>query len=323
MNEQLALFESNLDKPRKTIVQSNSITTSKRSWTAAENKVLYIILSQIMEFKRLNGAEIDLTEDLLMTFDGSVLLEADKCITRAVDTLKSLRERSIEIYNGKRRVVVGFINYADYDTQSHEVKVQISSKILPFFFSLTERFTQFALGTALECNSIYSQRLFELCAMFAQCGWFSFNLEEFRDVLSIKGYNEKKDLIKRSVKDPRSELLDLYNNELSDLFFTFFEKNSNITFLVHQRNEPVRNNVQWANLISVLLSNVMNYKQVDIDEIFAQYSLQSHSFKGLFKQLAMVNIHVKSKVEQRAKVAEILFSHGIHPTQINAKNAVQ
>ncbi len=325
MSVQLTLlsnFDNELRKRNrsKTIAQSNVITMSKRSWSVAENKILYIIMAQIMEIKQRcnDNSGIDLNSDLIMTFDGKVLLEADNNITRAVETLKNLRDRSIQIYNGKRYTVVGFINYADYDVQTHQVKVQISSKVLPFFFSLTERFTQYALATALECKSIYSQRLFELCAMFAPAGLFSLSLDEYRGIMNAEDKYSKQNLVQRSIKDPQGELRNLYSRELSELFFSFFEKNSSVTFLIHQREEPKRKNSDWAKLIGVILSNVMNYTQADIEDILAQYSIHNSDFDTLFKELANVCIYEKSITKRRLQIGKILFGRGIHPIQTNS-----
>jgi hypothetical protein len=308
--------------PTKIIVQSNVITMSRQSWTLLEKKVLYVIMSQLWEYRRLNE-DIDMNSDIFMKFDGKILLKADKHITRVCKTLKSLREKSMEIRNNKNYIVVGLINFADYNTKTHEVMLQVSHKILPYYLNLTERFSRFALTTALMCKSVYSQRLFEICAMFSACGLFVLNIEQIRELFCIqesKYTSNKKDLIRCVVKTPQVELLDLYNNNLSELFFTFFEKNSDITFLVHQRTKPIRSSIAWAKMIAVLLTNVLDYNQSVIDGILIKYSTKytKTDFSELFRELAKVKIHTKSKSKQRSKMAKILFAHSIHPNQNNS-----
>jgi len=322
MNKNMPFASQNINnRLPKTLVQSNLITMSKQSWTLLEKKVLYVIVSQLRECQKLNK-EIDVSSDLFLKFDGDFLFEADKNITRACETLKGLREKSIEIRGDKKYIVVGFINYADYDLKTHQVKVQISHKILPYYFNLTQRFSQFALHTALACKSVYLQRLFEMCAMFSSHGLFSLSIEQIKALFCIekgKYADSKKDLIRWVVKAPQEELFELYNQKRSSLFFTFFEKDSHITFLIHQRSEPGRSANCQAEMIAVLLKNILGYSQPIIDAVLIKYSSMDSAtnFSGLFREMAMVKIHVKSKAQQRAKIAQILYAHCIHPNQNN------
>jgi hypothetical protein len=301
---------------QKTIVQSNLITMSKQSWTVPEKKMLYIIQG---EFWRLNR-DIDMSHDLFLKFDRNFLLQADRHISQACETLQNLQYKFIDIRNGKKYIAVKLIKHVDYDLKTREVEIQISHKVLPYYFHLSRRFTQLALSTALECKSVYSQRLFEICSMFAAGGLFSLNIEHLKKLFCVDRNNctdDKNDLIWRVIEFPQTELFDLYNKNRSKLFFTFFEKADHITFLVHQRNEPARSSIGWAKMIAVLLAGILDYDQFVIDNILINYSAMytMTDFSELFRELAAVKIHVKSNLEQRTKILQILYTHSIHPNQ--------
>ena len=319
MKEKTSHIISNKKKHvSKIIVQSNVITMSKQSWTLLEKKVFYIILSQLDEYRRLNE-KIDMNNDLFLKFDGKLLLKADKHITRACEVLKSLQNRFIEIRHDKKYIVIEPFKYSDYDVKTHQVKIQVSNKILPYYFNLTRRFTLLELNTALECKSVYSQRLFEICSMFAVSGLFSLNIKQMKELFCIdeNKYTDKNDLIRWVVKSSQVELFDLYNKNLSSLFFTFFEKNSQIIFLVHQHNKPNRTAIGWAKMVAVLLAGILEYDQSVIDDILIKYSVMHTmtDFSKLFREFAAVKIHMESRLKQRAQIIQILYRHSIYPNQ--------
>ena len=319
MSIQLTLlsdFDNSVQKRNRTAVHSNSFTTSKRSFSVADNKIMYVILWQLTEFDK--KYDIDFNNDLTMTFDGRLLHDVDTNTTRAVNRLKNFRDKSVITFDKKKKkyTVVGFINYAVYDTTTHEVEIQISKKALPLFFSLSEYFTKLPISTALECNSVFSQRLFEYCAMYANAGFFSFELDYYRYILDIGQKYTKKNLMQRVIKDPQVELRQLFEDERSDLFFSFFEKSDEITFLVHQRHEPKRKNVHLAELIIVQLSKIMNFSQPQIEQILADYSINNPDLKELYFEISSVLMHTKSKVALRGKIMQILLAYGLY----NVKN---
>jgi hypothetical protein len=155
--------------------------------------------------------------------------------------------------------------------------------------------------------------------MFSVKGWFSLGIEQMKELFCMEERKDKNDLIRRVVKAAQNELFGLYNKQCSNLFFTFFEGSSQLTFLIHQRHELVRKSTGRAKMIAVLLSNILDYEQTVIDSVLIRYSIlhPMTDFSELFAELAAVKIHTESKPEQRAKILQILYMHSIHPNQDN------
>ena len=141
-------------------------------------------------------------------------------------------------------VIVGRIHWVDtffYDEEKDIYAIRISPEIMPLLINLTQNFTTFDLGTAMRLRSKYTQKLYELCCKYGGDYRFSdgqvettgnvykkrvvpiameyfrvlFNLNEIRDKKTGRVLQESS---YESYKDIRSNILQVAQNELYDLF---------------------------------------------------------------------------------------------------------
>jgi len=224
-----------------TIVQSNSVSSAAYDWTLVEKKIFCVILNQIYQMETLarkEYREIFIDSDLILTFDSSVLLNAVNHITSAYKALKGLAGRIIEIKTGSTWIALGFISYAEHNTDTRTIEIQISRKILPHILRLSREFTRYNLSTMLSFVSTYSQRFYELCQQYESKGFFYFSIDELRKMFGIKEnqYKVYSNFIEKVIEKSQNELFESYQNGTSELFFkwspdTYSRKGKKITTL--------------------------------------------------------------------------------------------
>ena len=104
---------------------------------------------------------------------------------------------------------VAFVSSAEYIANKGLIEIELSQKILPYYLNLTEKFTTFELEIALNLNSIYSKRIYELISQYKNLPNKSFKislktLKETLGVIELKTGKDKYEnfsIFKKNVLD--------------------------------------------------------------------------------------------------------------------------
>jgi len=297
------------------IVQSNSVSSASYDWRLVEKKVFCIILNQIHQMEVLARKQqhtILTHKDLALTFDSSVLLRAVDHITTAYKALKGLVGRVIEIKAHNKWVAVGIIGYAEHNTNTHTVEIQISRKILPHVLHLSREFTQYNLSAMLNFGSTYSQRFYELCKQYENRGFFYFSIDEIKKMFGIKKsqYTKYADLIKKVIEKPKQELQQCYENGSIEIFFkwspdSYSMKGKKITTLNFSVVNPAKISRSYPELLYLIRCELFevfrNRKVTDyVDRWITYNNLESENlFNRIVELKSAYSTHdnIKSIIE--------------------------
>ena len=227
----------------------NDLICSPISCSLLERRVMYFITGVVKHKYVENGLNVpDNWQELYfyMTDRDLGIIGGQKNIKYTYDVLTKLGMKFFPItyHKPNGNVIVGRIHWVDtffYDEEKDIYAIRISPEIMPLLINLTQNFTTFDLGTAMRLRSKYTQKLYELCCKYGGDYRFSdgqedktgnvyrkrvvpiamdyfrvlFNLNEIRDKKTGKVLQESS---YESYKDIRSNILQIAQNELYDLF---------------------------------------------------------------------------------------------------------
>lgn len=211
-----------MTKESTTLWQSNFITSARYEMTALEKNILYLVVSQIKkEDSHKTVYTVSATEIAAYMKGESVNYNSFKKATEKL--LSRILEGTLS--NGNL-LQVAFVSSAEYIKNKGLIEIELSQKILPYYLNLTEKFTTFELQTALNLNSIYSKRIYELISQYKNLPNKSFKislklLKETLGVIELKTGKDKYEnfsVFKKNVLDPA--FTEINGNNL-DVSFTY------------------------------------------------------------------------------------------------------
>lgn len=200
----------------KDIIQSYILTTAKYNFSIYEKRILYRIVElnqYIIEGKKLNekyNVETSLFGDKIYTMPLSLFLkENDNSNYKEIKkAFLSLRNKIIEYETKDEWRPIGIIEKPKIAKYSSTVSFELDKLIYDVLLDFSKGFRKFELRTALEFESIYAMRFYELMSgqktpieygietlkeMFEIHNKYKLNADFFRYVIDIaqKELNEK------------------------------------------------------------------------------------------------------------------------------------
>ena len=205
-----------------TLWQSNFITSAKYEMSALEKNILYMVMSQIKKADSHKTIYTVSATDIMNYMKGETINYSS--LKRATDRLLS-RVLEGKLPNGNL-LQVAFVSSAEYIANKGLIEIELSQKILPYYLNLTEKFTTFELEIALNLNSIYSKRIYELISQYKNLTNKSFKiplklLKEILGVIELKTGKDKYEnfsVFRKNVLDPA--FTEINGNNL-DVSFTY------------------------------------------------------------------------------------------------------
>ena len=211
-----------MKKDSTTLWQSNFITSAKYEMSALEKNILYMVMSQIKK---------EDSHKTIYTVSATDIMAYMKGETVNYSSFKKATERLLSrvlegtLSNGNL-LQVAFVSSAEYISNKGLIEIELSQKILPYYLNLTEKFTTFELETALNLNSIYSKRIYELISQYKNLPNKSFKiplklLKETLGVIELKTGKDKYEnfsLFKKNVLEPAFTEI---NGSNLDVSFTY------------------------------------------------------------------------------------------------------
>ena len=205
-----------------TLWQSNFITSAKYEMSALEKNILYMVMAKIKK---------EDSHKTIYTVSATDIMSYMKGETVNYNSFKKATEKLLSrvlegtLSNGNL-LQVAFVSSAEYIANKGLIEIELSQKILPYYLNLTEKFTTFELETALNLNSIYSKRIYELISQYKNLPNKSFKiplkiLKETLGVIELKTGKDKYEnfsIFKKNVLDPASTEI---NGKNLDVSFTY------------------------------------------------------------------------------------------------------
>ena len=211
-----------MKKDSTTLWQSNFITSAKYEMSALEKNILYMVMAQIKK---------EDSHKTIYTVSATDIMTYMKGETVNYQSFKKATERLLSrvlegtLSNGNL-LQVAFVSSAEYISNKGLIEIELSQKILPYYLNLTEKFTTFELETALNLNSIYSKRIYELISQYKNLPNKSFKiplklLKETLGVIELKTGKDKYEnfsVFKKNVLQPAFTEI---NGSNLDVSFTY------------------------------------------------------------------------------------------------------
>lgn len=152
------------------LVQSYVLTTIKYDFNVVEKRILYRIvdlLQDLTEGKKLNQNYsiqelIDGDRKVTMPISAFLKGEDDKNYEPVKTALKGLRNREIEYEDDAIWEVLGIIEKPTIVKYSSTVQFQLTPRLYEAFLNFSQGFRKFELKVAMEFDSVYSMRFYEL-----------------------------------------------------------------------------------------------------------------------------------------------------------------
>jgi len=192
--------------------QSNVITSARYNYTLIEKRIIYHILIQLKKHG-LSDDELEIVIPLNELTKESKLSHIQRsCV--------SMLKKIFEIKEGNKWTATGLLQYVS--TENGKLTTEISKKIKPYLLDLDKNFTRFNIEVASNLRSVHAQRFYELCCRFRDTGKWNIKLDELKAMLMLEdkyvSYGHFKD---RVLEPAKKELQELYNNNESDVCFTY------------------------------------------------------------------------------------------------------
>lgn len=207
--------------------QTNTITGARYDYTTTEKRLVYLSLIEVMKTVQVGITDDFFKRDLDLFIVEDQLKKSDPNDNRFRDYRKaviSLRKKdfSIDEVDGSW-TETGFVTRGKY-VRNKGLEVSISRDVLPYLYELTRRFTVLDATVVMTLASKFSQRFYEWCCQWRSVGQFEFTPDALRDVLMIK--TKTGDVKIYVLEVAQAELLKMYEDGISDLYFTYTEERS-------------------------------------------------------------------------------------------------
>lgn len=200
------------------VVKSNYLVEASYRLTITEQKIIYMIISQI------NKADTNFKDYTFSVaeFINIIGLKGKSAYNELKSIIRLLRSRTFTVkysMNGKNKeLITGWIVNAEYEEGL--LKFNIDPKLQPFLVQLKREFTAMSLNNLMQLKSTYSPRVYELLKQYLNIGERTFDFEELKNILAIaegeyKLYSHFKS---RVILKAQSEL-----REKTDIIFDFEE----------------------------------------------------------------------------------------------------
>lgn len=208
----------------KEIALSNALLVKKKSYTLYQNRIIYLITDEV---RRLYITEK--TGNRTLWSNLCFEIEPDKIkecghVTQVMKEAIELKNINLYINRDEEEIAVGWLNYIKRNKKSGKYEIEVSKEILPELVELAENFTTLDLLVALGLKSTYSQRLYEICSMYKNKpgGYFYLDIDKLVDLVGApEKYSEYGVLKRRILEQSQKEIKELYDNNMSNLYFDF------------------------------------------------------------------------------------------------------
>ena len=200
------------------VVKSNQlIQNSRYNLSLAEQRAIAYICSMIKPSTEDVPYELEYEFDIRQYAKvcGLYYLDGGKLYEETKNVLDRLMQKIIHLkLPDETEVMIAWLSTVWLNKKSGKVKIELNKYLVPYLFSLQERFTAYILLNVLAMKSQYSIRVYELLRSYAFRKEVTFELDELKKRLmvdGIKSYIRFPDF-RRYVLEPAMEEINEYTD---------------------------------------------------------------------------------------------------------------
>ncbi len=189
------------------VSKSNSLVRASYKLSLQEQRLVLLAVSLLDSRKshmtpRNNQTRVRITA---LEFAETFGISKKKAYEELKEATDELFERKITEVNGKVTDKMRWVSRATYHSGEGWAEVTLAPEVMPMLTLLREKFTSYRLKRVAGLRSIYSIRLFELCAQFSKTGLLRIDLDEFIRILELP-YERYTDIVRRVIQPAVDEL---------------------------------------------------------------------------------------------------------------------
>lgn len=293
----------------KEVLQSYIITTAKYDFSIYEKRILYRQIE--IEQELLNGVKIkpgvkietNLWKDRRYTIPVNWLLpngEQDKNHYQVKKAFNSLMKKIINYEDDEQIVGFPLVMNFKVDKRGETVTWQAYSMVVDAIVNFAKGFRKYELKTAIEFNSVYSMRFYELLS--GQERPITFTIENLKAMFMLENkYKETKDFIKYVINVAKKELTEKSPYSFEYQINKQGKKFHSITFFPVHQSQHTDENIERQKLNNQLsLQWDLNRETIQyLKEVylFDNKEINQHRelFKAVEKELDILIILAKTK----------------------------
>lgn len=194
------------------IIQSYILTTAKYDFSVYEKRILYRVVQTIQ--RHLNGQKLNsnfkIQEELFgteFTMPISAFLKdnEDKNYPRIKKAFEALQQKFIKYEDDEIWFSAGIIGGVTLEKRADTIEFFIDKRIYKPLLSFSKGFRKLQLQTAMQCDSVYAMRFYELIS--GQKTPLTYSIENLKEMFQISDKYER-------VNDFRKYVLDIAKREL-------------------------------------------------------------------------------------------------------------
>lgn len=198
----------------KDLLQSYVLTTAKYDFSIYEKRIIYRIieiLQQYTEGKKLNKKQkidIDLFGDAHIEIPISYFLkdEHDKHYTEVKKALSSLEGKKMTYEDDKTWQIIRLIEKPVINKYDSLVSFRLNTMIYHAFLDFSKGYRKYELKTAMQFESIYAMRFYEL--MSGQKTPICYSIDQLKEMFQLQDKYERINDFKKYVIDIAKRELD-------------------------------------------------------------------------------------------------------------------
>lgn len=197
----------------KDLIQSYIVTSAKYDYSVYEKRILYRLIELfqgLTKGQKLN-AKIKLQKDLfnvsVVTIPVAMFLngEDDKNYSRVKSALRSLAKKFFEYEDSGEWELISVISEPKIDKYSENVRFRINPKVVNAFLDFSKGFSKYELVTAMEFESVYSMRFYELLS--GQKKPITYSVDNLKIMFKIEDkYKLTADFFRKVIEPAKKEL---------------------------------------------------------------------------------------------------------------------
>lgn len=197
----------------KDLIQSYIITSAKYDYSVYEKRILYRLIElfqSLTKGEKLNH-KVHLTKDL---FDVSVVTmpiamflngEEDKNHSRVKEAIRSLENKKFEYEDDKTWEIIRIISEPKLDKYKENATFRINPKVVQAFLDFSKGFSKYELATAMQFESVYAMRFYELLS--GQKTPITYSIENLKIMFQIQDkYAKVNDFFRKVIEPAKKEL---------------------------------------------------------------------------------------------------------------------
>lgn len=197
----------------KDLIQSYIITSAKYDYNVYEKRILYRLIEMFQQYtkgeklKEKIFIQSDLFNVRLITMPITMFLngEEDKNHARIKQAIESLENKKFIYEDDSTWEIIRILSEPKIDKYKESVSFRINPKIVDAFLDFSKGFSKYEFATAMQFESIYAMRFYELLS--GQKKPIIYSIDNLKIMFNLEDkYNKINDFIKRVIIPAKKEL---------------------------------------------------------------------------------------------------------------------